>query len=143
MKQTEFNLFGRNLVLTRWAAILAPTAALMFLLFMATTFIWGGDASNGRIEQGKYYLAAGVNLHEVGRLKYALSAALSTLWPPILVLAMHFWLKPNLSAFLTQNATGASKVDTRKLLLVLFVFFWLIAAIISIASLICFLKATL
>ena len=108
-----------------WAA-----AFLTFAAFMITAFAWGGAALNGKVEGGRYYVGDHGEYREVARGVYATSAALSVIWPPALVLGVS-----QLRGVFP--ATG----DSKKLFLVLTIFFSLIAAAFSITSLLCLLRA--
>jgi hypothetical protein len=110
-------------------------AALSFGAFIATDLTWGGSALNGKAEAGRYYLRDNGPFQEVGRGQYATSAALSLIWPPALVLGVSFLMYPNLS-IVFPSTPGAGK-----LFLCVIVFVGFVAALISIGSLFCLLKA--
>ena len=101
-----------------------------FGAFMLTTLLWGGAALNGKIENRRYYLGEHGEFREIGRGYYAISAALSAAWPPMLVIAV----SQVRSVF---PPTPANK----KLFLVLTMFFTFGATAFSITSLICLVRA--
>jgi len=133
MKTLGIGLFSPTL--SKKAAILSVIALLSFTAFMLTSFSWGGSALNGKVESGRFYLQEGIRLQEGSRAQYAFSCALSAIWPPALLLATFFWMKPNLHLFLS------AKADTKKLFRILIIFGVLITGLISISSLLCLLKA--
>src|SRR5690348_10201841 len=97
MKTSGVGLF--NLTLSKKAVVLWAIAFLSFTTFIITSLSWGGSALNGKIEIGRFYLQEGTRLQEVSLAQYAFSCALSAIWPPVLLLATFFWMKPNLHLF--------------------------------------------
>lgn len=119
-----------KLVLSKKFVVIWATAFLTFAAFMITALSWGGAALNGKVEGGRFYIGDHGEYREVGRGVYATSAALTMIWPPALVLGVS-----QLRGVFP--ATG----DSKKLFLVLTIFFSLIAAAFSISSLLCLLGA--
>jgi hypothetical protein len=104
-------------------------AFLTFGAFMVTALWWGGAALNGKVEDGRFYFGEHGQFREVGRAYYAISAALSMIWPPALVIAVS-----------QLRAVFPATPDTRILFLAITVFAGLVASAFSIASLICLLR---
>jgi hypothetical protein len=62
--------------------------AMGFLTFIIVRIIAGGDAVNGKIENGHYYFGdRGDKYTEVSRTAYVVSAGLVTVWATFLTLA--------------------------------------------------------
>ena len=114
---------------TKSSLVIRAAAFLSFGAFIVTCIWWGGAALNGKVEGGRYFFGDHGEFREVGRGNYAVSAALSTIWPPALVLAVS-----------QIRAVFPETPGTRKLFLVLTIFFSLVAGTFSIASLICLLR---
>jgi len=121
--------------LTGRAAVLWGIAVLSALAFFTTVLSWGGSALNGQIENERYYLQDSGEFNEVTRGQYIVSAALSLVWPPALLFAAYFWIKPNLSSI------SPKAPELGKLLTIVLIFSALGAAVVSISSLACLVKA--
>jgi hypothetical protein len=110
--------------------VIWATAFVTFASFFVTGLSWGGAALGGKVEDGKYFLGEHGKFREVGRGYYGVSAALSAIWPPALVLGVS-----------QMRGVFPATPDTRKLFLVITIFSSLIAAAFSITSLICLWRA--
>jgi hypothetical protein len=120
----------QKLAFTKNRLVILATAFLTFSSFMATSLWWGGTALGGKIEGGRFYVGERGEFREVGRGNYVVSAALSTIWPPALALVVSH-----------VRVAFPKTPDTGKLFVVLTILFCLAAASISIASLLCLLRA--
>jgi hypothetical protein len=114
---------------TKKLLIIWAAAFLTFGTFIVTSLCWGGAALNGKVQEGRFYLGDHGEFREVGRGYYAVSAVLSMIWPAALALGASQLL-----------AVFPATPNTKKLFLVLTIFFSLIAATFSITSLICLLR---
>jgi hypothetical protein len=117
-------VFAKKFLMT-WAV-----AFLAFGAFMVTSLCWGGAALNGKIETGRFYLGLNGHFQEVGRGQYAVNAALNVIWPLALLSGL-----PGLVRLFPSTS------DSRKLNKFLIFFFCLGFGGISIASLVCLLRA--
>jgi hypothetical protein len=133
MKISGVGLF--NLTLSKKALILWAIAVISFSAFLFTSLSWGGSAVNGKIEGGKFYLGEGARVQQVSRAQYAMSCALNAIWPPALLLATFFWMKPNLHIF------PSAKPDTKRLFRVLITFGAIITSLLTLSSLLCLFDA--
>lgn len=132
-KQSK-NTIGRKY--SKYQIICPIGFVIAFGILISSSFIAGGSAVNGKIENGKFFLGEHGNFTEVNRLGYILSTANTFILGVLLPFAAHA-----LSSISWKNED--TKKTNKKFMLVFIVFASFVGGFVVIESLVCCILAIL